>query len=320
MQLIPVSSVRKAFWFLSTLLAVAAIRRWLRSKGALWPDPREKRRSGGRVLTSAAGGGTSHGSSASRGFRQRAPSPPGAAFRGAATEAELGPRWHFDGARRWQWLHDGRSENGWIELGAGGALKTSFGSKGSNSWEMLSSGELVVTFGRCHHICELLPARGNEAPMFVVKERKMKDGSAARPQRGPSTRGRLERRSAPYGQSGADDSTKSSYGGDFKEGYRKSTGHTTPARAAQAHPPSGPDPWQENQNDPWAKWAKQDPAADVTAASSAQVQESDATALGKASLDSALHPAAESDATALNDTVAAESGPSQAQDDAPGMA
>ena len=105
-----------------------------------------------------------------------------------AEEDELGPVWHQGGRRRWLWLHDGQKQNGWIELGHGGVLRSSFG---SGSWKLdpKIKTRLIVTFGRCHHVVELLP--NVEVPTFKVIERQMKDQSKTR-ERVPKTRGRLD--------------------------------------------------------------------------------------------------------------------------------
>mmetsp|Transcript_16171 Transcript_16171/g.41602 ORF Transcript_16171/g.41602 Transcript_16171/m.41602 type:complete len:223 (-) Transcript_16171:213-881(-) len=213
MQLAVASSVRKPVWFLAALLAYSAWRRWLRGRlavaglgsvpaarttagrgvagrgiGGSNSDGRGKgggRGGGGRGAVGGGGGGRGRSSQA------RASSPNGEPFRGPASEAELGAEWHFGGLRRWEWLHNGEEANGWLELGAGGTLHTSFSNRGSIHWERKSIGELVITFGRCHHFCQLLPTdSAGPAPMFLVRDRQMKDGSAARPQK-RLTRGRL---------------------------------------------------------------------------------------------------------------------------------
>jgi hypothetical protein len=50
-----------------------------------------------------------------------------------ASNAEMGPHWHFDGCRQWSWLHDGVKTNGWVEFGAEGVLRTSLYT-GRGSW------------------------------------------------------------------------------------------------------------------------------------------------------------------------------------------
>uniref|UniRef100_A0A7S1PQL7 Uncharacterized protein n=1 Tax=Alexandrium catenella TaxID=2925 RepID=A0A7S1PQL7_ALECA len=110
-----------------------------------------------------------------------------------ALEEEMGPQWHCGGARRWLWMHDGSRVNGWVEFGRGGLLTTSFGKgRNSGSWERRSSGEMVATFGKCHHVLELLPADEGRAPGFVLAERAMKDGSALRDRRPSRTCGLLD--------------------------------------------------------------------------------------------------------------------------------
>ncbi|CAK0874644.1 unnamed protein product [Prorocentrum cordatum] len=99
-----------------------------------------------------------------------------------ATAEELGPRWHLGGRRRWAWQHDGGAANGWIEFGTGGALWTSFDKgRGDESWELRSDGQIVATFGRCHHVLALVPSTPDSAaPTFQLRERLMRDGSAVR--------------------------------------------------------------------------------------------------------------------------------------------
>ncbi|CAE7909365.1 unnamed protein product [Symbiodinium necroappetens] len=105
------------------------------------------------------------------------PAPSAVPFSRPATAEELGD-WHFGGRRRWLWFHDGQTQNGWFELGAAGGLRVEIGRSRGGSWWRGWSGELVVSFGRCHHVLELTQAA--EIPTFRVKERKMKDGSVAR--------------------------------------------------------------------------------------------------------------------------------------------
>ena len=136
-------SLRPSWLKLTALLAVCFwTLKWLRSSRAIETPPiRSSRRDAesGSYRMASAGNGASHGS-----FRERkgggrgkgggkgAPRLPDdfPAYEGPATEAELGQAWHLNGARRWAWLHDGREANGWIELGQGGALRTSYGGGG----------------------------------------------------------------------------------------------------------------------------------------------------------------------------------------------
>ena len=79
-----------------------------------------------------------------------------------ADESELGAAWHFEGRRRWKWLHNGKNVNGWIEFGRNGALRTSFDTKKSKPgyWKIAPSAEgddLIATFGNCHHTLRLVP-------------------------------------------------------------------------------------------------------------------------------------------------------------------
>mmetsp|Transcript_83238 Transcript_83238/g.239279 ORF Transcript_83238/g.239279 Transcript_83238/m.239279 type:complete len:226 (+) Transcript_83238:276-953(+) len=216
MQLAVASSVRKSVSFLAAVLAISALRRWLRGKlaeaglGSVPADPTtaagrggagrgiggsnsDSRGKGGGRGGGGRGAGGGRGGGRGRSSQARASSPNSEPFRGPASEAELGAAWHFGGLRRWEWLHNGEEANGWLELGAGGTLQTSFSNRGSTNWERKSTGELVITFGNCHHFCELLTPRmdsAGRAPMFLVRDRQMKDGSGSRPQKRP-TRGRL---------------------------------------------------------------------------------------------------------------------------------
>ncbi|CAE8609904.1 unnamed protein product [Polarella glacialis] len=219
LQLIPTrfsASLRSGWLVFVALLGLSAVRRWLLSQAsAQRPGSRPSRSgappSGGtRSFQGGGGGGGGGASSASRGrvpsSTGRPASPPsrgrppsgGAAHRGApeapfagpASEAELGP-WHFNGHRRWLWMHDGLKANGWIELGASGTLQTSFGGGGTGSWERRSTGELLVSFGRCLHVLELLQQPEEAVPMFCMRERTMKDGSQSRGGAG-RTKGRID--------------------------------------------------------------------------------------------------------------------------------
>lgn len=158
------------------------------------PD-RERRKGSGKGASQSRQGGNSR-PLAGRGAQGRAVSP-STPWCGHATEQEMGETWHFSGQRKWDWMHDGERVNGWVEFGTGGALRHSFRLTGSSTWEhdRGGRGRLVLTFGRCHHICELLP--GRSVPTFAVLERVMKDGSEAKSKRGQKrTLGRLASRAA----------------------------------------------------------------------------------------------------------------------------
>ena len=177
--------IRPGWFIIMDLFAVSVLRHWLRG-GLLDTDRsrnyRRDRHESGK--TRGNGGKRSH-SRVHNDFLT---------YTGPATESELGEHWHADGGRRWSWLHNGHEANGWIELGTGGALRTSFNSaNGAGKWELRYTGELVVTFGKCHHVLRLLPTRPGDAPEFRMTERIMRDGSAPRSQRPARTRGRLEK-------------------------------------------------------------------------------------------------------------------------------
>ena len=116
---------------------------------------------------------------------------------GAATECEMGPQWNFDGHRRWKWMHDGTTPNGWIEFGIEGVLRTSLSNDGRGQWKLQTSPlgivEMVISFGTCHHHVSLLPQVAGQSPMFKVRKRVMKSGKPLRKgQSGTDTRGFLE--------------------------------------------------------------------------------------------------------------------------------
>ena len=92
-----------------------------------------------------------------------------------ATKAELGPSWHFDGGRRWHWLHNGKEVNGWLEFGRDGVLRTSFG-KADGTWKT-DGDEMIVSFGSCHHRLCLVEA---VVPTFHVVSREMMNGAEVR--------------------------------------------------------------------------------------------------------------------------------------------
>jgi len=171
------------------------IRRWLLSKGlGDQPNRRPRKNQGppaaGRSHSSRSNsdrrvGGKDPG--ATKGLHHPYDSPPCR----PASEQEIGPTWHFGGRRRWLWLHDGKVVNGWIEFGEAVFLRTSLARGGTGAWEQRPTGEMVCTFGRCHHVIELLPA-SDGPPSFKMRQRMMKDGSPLRDKGPPRTRGRLD--------------------------------------------------------------------------------------------------------------------------------
>ena len=221
------AALRKRWVLFLAFVAVGVLRRLLKGQGPRRSGAsshRDRGKGGGRstgppylggvvggrqVVPRAAPGGAvggrgvevggrpasgSHGRSGLvRSFQGR--SPPGEPNCGPAAEAELGADWHFGGARRWQWLHDGKVPNGWIEFGVGGILITSFGCNGtwrrSVAKPSIERDEVIATFGNCLHTLELRPDRDG-SPMFIVRHRQMTDGRQARPQKRDPTRGRLE--------------------------------------------------------------------------------------------------------------------------------
>ena len=96
--------------------------------------------------------------------------------------------WDFGGVRRWQWMHDGYEVNGWIEFLSGGILRTSFEKKDGKKdvWCYTTNGNIIATFGNCHHYLQLVD---HGRPEFYVFERILLNGSPARGQ--CNTRGML---------------------------------------------------------------------------------------------------------------------------------
>ena len=98
---------------------------------------------------------------------------------GPAQPAVDGTAWDFDGVKRWHWMHDGRKVNGWIEFQSGGILRTSFEKEDNKNemWNFTSNGNIMATFGNCHHYLQL---PDDEKPEFYVFERILLNGSFAR--------------------------------------------------------------------------------------------------------------------------------------------
>ena len=92
-----------------------------------------------------------------------------------------GSAWDFGDVRRWEWMHDGYEVNGWIEFLSGGILRTSFEKKYNNKemWCFTSNGNIMATFGNCHHYLKL---SDDEKPEFYVFERLLLNGYLARGQ------------------------------------------------------------------------------------------------------------------------------------------
>ena len=135
-----------------------------------------------------------------------APPPPPRANRGqdkvnqhSARKIDSSFAWHFGGKRRWAWMHDGITPNGWIELCDNGALCTNLCPSGEGSWKQQhNSDNLLVIFGKCCHVLELQitrpsnePVQYNSEPTFIVRKRIMVNGQPLRDRRPCRTRGRL---------------------------------------------------------------------------------------------------------------------------------
>ena len=92
-----------------------------------------------------------------------------------------GSAWDFGVIRRWQWMHDGCEVNGWIEFLSGGILRTSFEKKDNSKemWSFTSNGNIIATFGNCHHYLKL---SDEDMAEFYVFERILLNGCLARGQ------------------------------------------------------------------------------------------------------------------------------------------
>lgn len=204
-KLFPV--LRQGWLYILGIVALNAIRRWLLNKAEerLPFAPRHRRapskteRRGPPPQSQAARRSSSKSSSSET---TRPPQQSGHQHSHAealsepiptASITEIGPDWHFEGRRKWQWLHDGCKPNGWIEFGAKHVLRTSLCDSGRGYWDRQDNGDMTVTFGKCHHIVFLLDSPEGEPPMFELRKRVMKDGSPLRKIRvGTPTRGRLD--------------------------------------------------------------------------------------------------------------------------------
>lgn len=201
-KIVPKALTLSNIWklFLS-LLAAGIVRRLLKGENG-----RRRIRSGASTHDRHDGrekGGSKGGGKGRKSDRQRddphhpdGPLSPGgnSDWVGPALESELGATWNFGGRRRWEWLHDGRIVNGWIELGRGGVLRTSFDrlNRSPGSWKIRpcpEADELIATFGRCHHTLRLVPDR--PVPEFRVAERVVFSGKPF-DRRAPRTVGRLD--------------------------------------------------------------------------------------------------------------------------------
>ena len=85
-------------------------------------------------------------------------------------------------------MHDGYEANGWIEFCSGGILRTSFEKKDAKQdvWCYTTNGNIIATFGNCHHYLQLVDYG---KPEFFVFNRILLNGFPARGQ--CNARGRL---------------------------------------------------------------------------------------------------------------------------------
>ena len=88
-----------------------------------------------------------------------------------ASRREIGSEWHFDGERRWQWLHDGKKPNGWLKFGANSVLSINLCPNGRGSWELKTDGKMLLTFGRYQHTVSLEEAVEGQPPSFKLQQR-----------------------------------------------------------------------------------------------------------------------------------------------------
>jgi len=210
----PFAGLRQGWFYIIGLVALSLVRKWLLSKSSERPShsssrdrrtparPSDRRSAAPPSAYQPGSRPASRPAQSGGEGRERRPPPrtgnhdkPEAESEPvrAATEGEMGPKWNFEGRRRWQWLHDGMKPNGWVEFGIEGVLRTSLCNGGRGQWELRPNGEMKITFGKCHHLVFLLPQVEGQPPMFEMRERVMKDGSPLRGR--PSvraTRGRLE--------------------------------------------------------------------------------------------------------------------------------
>jgi len=200
--------LRQGWFYIVGVVALSLIRKWLLSRGIERPPPRGERRAApvrdSRERRSpqaqqpgsrphAAHGAASNERTPRKDGSQHQHKPAESAPVTGASEEEMGSQWHFEGCRRWLWLHDGSKPNGWVEFGVDGILRTSLCTGGRGAWERRANDEMVLTFGKCHHMIVLLTEAQGQAPMFELRERSMKDGSPLRGRPGVRrSRGRLE--------------------------------------------------------------------------------------------------------------------------------
>ena len=198
------ASLRQGWLYIIGLVALSMIRKWMLSRSVDRPPVRSSQgppsQSGAERRNPQAHsscGRISGGDSRKRkpdvaGNSRPHPEVQSAPVAGAC-EAEMGPLWHFAGRRRWQWLHDGSKPNGWLEFGADAVLRTSLCTGGRGTWQRRNNNdEMVITFGKCHHIVFLLPEVRDQPPMFEMRERVMKDGAPVLKRGDSPTRGKLD--------------------------------------------------------------------------------------------------------------------------------
>jgi hypothetical protein len=187
--------LRRGWFCVLGLFVLSLIRKWLLTRpsetaGARIHDDKRKRACLSRDGCNHAHGGSEHNHKQSQVLSlDRAGEN--------ASPQEIGSLWHFEGRRKWFWMHDGEKQNGWLHFCAKGSLKTNLCNTGRGSWELQSNGEMSLTFGNCHHTVFLLPHVQLE-PMFELRERVMRKpgstrgGSKARRKQGSTTRGMLD--------------------------------------------------------------------------------------------------------------------------------
>lgn len=180
---------------LLAFLALGLVRRWFKHRLAGVSEQiarHEARRGDSRPRSNPAKGkgrGRDERPNSAHPPRGNSPIRDAGPWPGPALESEIGQKWHFEGHRRWHWLHDGKTVNGFVEFGRGGALRNSFNRPGTWRLRGADGEELVATFGNCHHTLCLVPDKS--PPEFRMRERIVINGRP-RDQRPPRTTGRLD--------------------------------------------------------------------------------------------------------------------------------
>ena len=93
-----------------------------------------------------------------------------------ATRLEMGDIWHCNGVREWKWFHDtekdSENESGVIKFLTANKLYSSMYSHQPASWRHGQDGEMVLSFGTCHHFVVL---ESSSPPLFKVVRRELRN-------------------------------------------------------------------------------------------------------------------------------------------------